>query len=248
MIAVGSFPSLRPRFVLGIMQFDCSAIRLRQSTLHMLNQIPPHTGDTQLVQRAKLGDLEAFEALISRYEQRVYSLALRMLRQEQDAEDVTQQTILSALENLSGFRGEASFSTWLLRIATHAALKIIRKRKGLNTVSLEEETEGTIDSDAIPHPEYIADWRQSPEELVHKHEIKGLLDEALSQLDEKHRLVFLLRDVEGLSVKETAEALGLSEANTKVRLLRARLQLRELLTRTLGDPAHRITSAHHHAH
>ena len=204
--------------------------------------------DTELVVRAKAGDLEAFEALISRYEQRVYSLALRMLRQEQDAEDVTQQTILSALENLSGFRSEASFSTWLLRIATHAALKIIRKRKGLNTVSLEEETEGTIDSDAIPHPNYIADWRQSPEELVHKNEIKRLLDEALSQLDEKHRLVFLLRDVEGLSVKETAEALGLSEANTKVRLLRARLQLRELLTRTLGDPAHRITSAHHHAH
>jgi RNA polymerase sigma-70 factor, ECF subfamily len=214
----------------------------------MPNQITPHTSDTQLVQRAKLGDLEAFEALISRYEQRVYSLTLRMLRQEQDAEDVTQQTILSALENLSGFRGEASFSTWLLRIATHAALKIIRKRKGLDTVSLEEVTEGTEDSDPVPHPEYIADWRQSPEELVHKNEIKRLLDEALSQLDEKHRLVFLLRDVEGLSVKETAEALGLSEANTKVRLLRARLQLRELLTRTLGDPAHRVMGAHHHAH
>ena len=210
----------------------------------MPNQVTAHTGDTQLVQRAKLGDLEAFEALISRYEQRVYSLALKMLRQDQDAEDVTQQTILSALENLSGFRGEASFSTWLLRIATHAALKIVRKRQGLNTVSLEEEAEGTIDSDAIPHPEYIADWRQSPEELVHKNEITRLLDEALSQLDEKHRLVFLLRDVEGLSVKETAEALGLSEANTKVRLLRARLQLRELLTRTLGDPERRVMRAH----
>lgn len=204
--------------------------------------------DSELVQRAKAGDLDAFEALTNRYERRVYSLALRMLRQEQDAEDVTQQTFLSALENLGGFRGEASFSTWLLRIATHAALKIIRKRNGLNTVSLEEATEGTNDLDAVPHPEYIADWRQSPEELVHQHEIKRLLDEALGQLDEKHRLVFLLRDVEGLSVRETAEALGLSEANTKVRLLRARLQLRELLTRTLGDPAQRVTRAHDHAH
>jgi RNA polymerase sigma-70 factor (ECF subfamily) len=204
--------------------------------------------DSEFVERAKAGDLDAFEALTNRYEQRVYSLALRMLRQEQDAEDVTQQTFLSALENLAGFRGEASFSTWLLRIATHAALKVIRKRKGLNVVSLEEATERTNDSDAVPHPEYIADWRQSPEELVHKNEIRRLLDEALSQLDEKHRLVFLLRDVEGLSVKETAEALGLSEANTKVRLLRARLQLRELLTRTLGDPAHRITGPHQHAH
>src|SRR5579864_618857 len=204
--------------------------------------------DSELVQRAKAGNLDAFEALTNRYERRVYSLALRMLRQEQDAEDVTQQTFLSALENLGGFRGEASFSTWLLRIATHAALKIIRKRKGLNTVSLEEATEETNDSDAVPHPEYIADWRQSPEELVHQHEIKRLLDEALSQLDEKHRLVFLLRDVEGLSVRETAEALGLSEANTKVRLLRARLQLRELLTRTLGDPARRVTRRHDHVH
>ena len=209
-------------------------------------KMAPDASDAELVQRAKSGDLEAFEALTTRYEQRVYSLALRMLRQEQDAEDITQQTFLSALENLAGFRGEASFSTWLLRIAAHAALKIIRKRKGLDTVSLEEATEGTNDSDAIPHPEYIADWRQSPEELVHRNEIKRLLDEALGHLDEKHRMVFLLRDVEGLSVKETAEALDLSESNTKVRLLRARLQLRELLTRTLGDPARRVMRAPNH--
>jgi len=168
-----------------------------------------------------------------------------MLRHEQDAEDVTQQTFLSALENLSGFRGEASFATWLLRIATHAALKVIRKQKGLDTVSLEEMTEPADGYDAIPHPEYIADWRQSPEQLVHQNETRRLLDDALASLDEKHRLVFLLRDVEGLSVKETAAALGLSEANTKVRLLRARLQLREQLTRTLGDPGRRAVRGHH---
>ena len=165
--------------------------------------IPVATPDAELVESAKKGDLDAFEALTNRYEQRVYSLALRMLRQEQDAQDVTQQTFLSALENLSGFRGEASFSTWLLRIATHAALKVIRKRKGLDTISLEEATEEADSYGTIPHPEYIADWRQSPEELVHKNEVGRLLDEALNQLDEKHRLVFLLRDVEGLSVKET---------------------------------------------
>ena len=95
--------------------------------------------DGELVQRAQAGDLDAFEALTNRYERRIYSLAFRMLQQEQDAQDVTQQTLLSAMENLKGFRGEASFSTWLLRIATHAALKVIRKRKGL--VSLEEATE-----------------------------------------------------------------------------------------------------------
>jgi len=218
----------------------------------MTAYLPDHTTvgdpDTELVRRAKAGELAAFEALTSRYEQRVYSLAMRMLRHEQDAEDVTQQTFLGALENLSGFRGEASFATWLLRIATHAALKVIRKRKGLETISLEAATESADGSDAIPHPEYIADWRQSPEQLVRKHEIQRLLDEALASLDEKHRLVFLLRDVEGLSVKETAAALGLSEANTKVRLLRARLQLREQLTRTLGDPDKRVIRNPDHAH
>jgi RNA polymerase sigma-70 factor, ECF subfamily len=204
------------------------------------------TPDMELVGRAKKGDLDAFEALANRYEQRVYSLALRMLRQEQDAEDVTQQAFLSAMENLGGFRGEASFSTWLLRIASHAALKVIRKRKGLDTVSLEEATEEEDSYGTIPHPEYIADWRQSPEELVRMNETQRLLEDALGKLDEKHRLVFLLRDVEGLSVKEAAEALGLSEANTKVRLLRARLQLREQLTRTLSDPQTQIKRGHHH--
>ena len=212
----------------------------------MVNQIGPETADAELLRRAQGGDLDAFEALATRHEQRVYSLAFRMLRHEQDAEDVTQQTLLSALENLGAFRGEASFSTWLLRIAAHAALKVIRKRKGLDTISLEEATEAASDSDTIPHPEYIADWRQSPADLAHRREVRRLLDDALAQLDEKHRLVFLLRDVEGLSVKETAEALGLSEANTKVRLLRARLQLREQLTQTLGDPERRLANAHRH--
>jgi RNA polymerase sigma-70 factor (ECF subfamily) len=131
-----------------------------------------------------------------------------------------------------------------LRIATHAALKVIRKRQGLDTISLEAATEGADSFGALPHPEFIADWRHSPEQLVERNEIRLLLDEALAQLDEKHRVVFLLRDVEGLSVKETADVLGLSEANTKVRLLRARLQLRERLTRALGDP-HRQTVAPH---
>ena len=216
--------------------------------IDMSNQINSETSDHELVQRAKAGELDAFEMLTTRHEQRVYSLAMRMLRQEQDAEDVTQQTFLSALENLDGFRGEASFSTWLLRIASHAALKVIRKRKGLETVSLEEATEASEHSDSVPHPEYIADWRQSPEQLVQKREIQRLLNEALARLDEKHRLVFLLRDVEGLSIKETADTLGLSEANTKVRLLRARLQLREQLTQTLGDPATQLVRSHHHEH
>ena len=197
---------------------------------------------------AKAGELDAFEALTSRYEQRVYALAMRMLRQEQDAEDVTQQTFLSVLENLEGFRGEASFSTWVLRIASHAALKVIRKRKGLDTISLEEATEGS--EDLIPFRTRNTSPTGGSRRNIWWNGTKfaGCSTTALARLDEKHRLVFLLRDVEGLSVKETADALDLSEANVKVRLLRARLQLREELTRALGDPDKRLTQIHDHAH
>jgi RNA polymerase sigma-70 factor (ECF subfamily) len=202
--------------------------------------------DAELVSAAKVGDLVAFEELTTRHERKIYSLAYRILQNPHDAEDVTQQAFLSAVENLARFREESSFATWLYRIATFAALKVIRKRKGLDTVSLQEATEPREDYDSIPHPEYIADWKQSPEQLVERNETRRLLDDALAQLDEKHRLVFVLRDVEGLSVAETAAALGLTESNVKMRLLRARLQLREQLTRTLGDPATRLERGQHH--
>lgn len=202
--------------------------------------------DAERVRAAKAGDLAAFEALVSGHERQIYSLAFRILQNPHDAEDVTQQAFTSAIEHLAGFREESNFATWLNRIATFAALKVIRKRKGLDTVSLEETTEPREDCDSIPHPEYIADWKQSPEQLVERHETQRLLDDALAHLDEKHRTVFLLRDVEGLSVAETAAALGLTESNVKMRLLRARLQLREHLTRTLGDPVTRIEHGQHH--
>lgn len=208
---------------------------------------PDAPADETLVGRAQAGDLAAFEELVNRHEGRVFALAMRMLRQRQDAEDVTQQTFLSALEHLDGFRGDAKFTTWLLRIATHAALKIIRKRRGLEVVSLEGATEPDADGE-IDRPDYIADWRESPERLVRHRETGRLIEDALDRLDEKHRLVFLLRDVEGLSVRETAGALGISEANVKVRLLRARLQLREALTRAFGDPARRVQRAADHSH
>jgi len=198
-----------------------------------------------LIRRAQTGDLAAFEELVNQHERRVYALAYRILANQHDAEDVTQQTFLSALEHLSTFRGDASFATWLTRIATHAALKVIRKRRGLPTVSLDAATEPDDPDQTIPHPEFIADWRESPAQLVARRETHRLIDAALAQLDDKHRLVFLLRDVEGLSVKETAAALGLSEANVKVRLLRARLQLRETLTRAFGDPARRVAPHEH---
>jgi RNA polymerase sigma-70 factor (ECF subfamily) len=208
-------------------------------------EIPAEITDAELVGRAKAGDFDALEALATRHERQVYSLALRMLRQPQDAEDVVQETFLSVLENLQGFREESSFTTWLMRIATHAALKVIRKRRGLNLVSLDAASETGEEGEPLPHPEFIADWRKAPHELAADAETRRLLDAALGQLDEKHRLVFILRDVQGLSVKETALALDLSETNVKVRLLRARLALRERLTRAFGDPPRRLEPHRH---
>lgn len=202
--------------------------------------------DAELVTRAQQGDLAAFETLVSRHEQRVYAVALRMLRNPHDAEDVTQQTFMDALEGLNGFRAEASFTTWILRITTYASLKILRKRKGLEMISLDHALDPGGEGPDLPHPEYIADWRESPERLAEHSETSRLIEEALDELDEKYRVIFLLRDVQGLSVRETADALGISEVNVKVRLLRARLQLRERLTRSFGDPARRW-EPHRHA-
>ena len=114
---------------------------IHETASTMTNPTTAELSDAELVARARAGELDAFEALTNRHEQRVYSLALRMLRHEQDAEDVTQQTFLSALEGLTGFRSYASFSTWLLRIATYAALKVIRKRKGVVVEVTDPEAE-----------------------------------------------------------------------------------------------------------
>ncbi len=201
--------------------------------------------DIHLVQRARGGDYEAFEALVDRYERPLYGLAVRIVGRRHDAEEVVQQTFLTLIEKLDTFRGESSFRTWLTRIAANHALALLRRRAVRNAAPLAEQTRGDERS-GLPHPQYIAQWRETPEELVLRRETQQLLNEAMEQLDEKYRLVFLLRDVEGLSTAETAEALGISQSNVKVRLLRARLMLREKLTRAFGDEKTRVEPDHDH--
>jgi RNA polymerase sigma-70 factor, ECF subfamily len=201
--------------------------------------------DRDLVHRARDGDLAAFEALVDRHQQRVFSLALRMVRQRQDAEEVVQQTFLSVVEHLTEFREESPFAAWLTRIAANHALALLRKRARQRTVPLGDDHNGDAYAD-VPHPQYIAQWRDTPEQLASRRETRQLLADALDQLDEKYRLVFLLRDVEGLSTEETAETLRISISNVKVRLLRARLMLRERLTREFGDESTRVTPPHEH--
>lgn len=197
-----------------------------------------------LLDRARRGDFAAFETLVEELEPRVYRLALRMLRQSHDAEDVTQQTFLSLIEHLKQFRGESTVAAWVLRIAANHALKLMRKRRGTITTPWEDRGSGEENSAPLPHPDFIAPWRDTPADLAEREEVRRLIDQSMMELDDKYRLVFLLRDVEGLSVRETAEILGLSESNVKVRLLRARLQLRERLTRVLGDETRRVVHEH----
>jgi len=207
--------------------------------------ILPEDDDRPLVRLARQGDFAAFEALVSKYERRLYGLALRIVRHRQDAEEVVQQTFVSVIEHLEEFREESTFQTWLMRIATNHALALLRKRSSRSTATFREDhsDEGYAQ---VPHPQYIAKWRETPAEIAQRRETSQLLREALEELDEKYRLVFVLRDMEGLSTAETAEALGISEANVKVRLLRARLMLRERLTQAFGDESTRLTPDHQH--
>ena len=205
--------------------------------------MPGTDDDRRLVRRAREGDFTAFETLVAAYERRIYGLARRIVGHRHDAEEVVQQTFLSVIEHLREFREESKFSTWLMKIATNHALALLRKRSRQHTVPLGEDRSDYRD-DAVPHPEFIAQWRETPEEIATRHETRRLLDQALEAIDEKYRLVFLLRDLEGLSTGETAEVFDISVSNVKVRLLRARLMLRERLTRQFGDEATRVFAEH----
>lgn len=203
--------------------------------------------DEQLLDQARQGDFQAFETLVNRYERRIYALARRIVGRLHDAEEVVQQTFLTLLEHLEDFRGESAFSTWLLRIATNHALALLRRQAVRATLPLEGASFGD-DENGLPLPQAIAEWRESPEEILSRKETRELVEEALQSLDEKYRLVFVLRDIEGFSTAETAQILQISEANVKIRLMRARLMLREKLTQIFGDPEKRYEPHPHDEH
>lgn len=194
-----------------------------------------------LLARAKAGDFSAFERLVNRHERKVYAIGLRLVGPG-EAEDVVQTTFLAALEHIEDFREEASFGTWVARIATNAALKTLRRRREKGTVSIDAPA--ADDEGPIPHPEIVAPWRDDPVRLVERRELRRILDEAIEALPERQREVFVLREVAGLSVEETAQALEITPANVKVRDFRARLMLREKLTRVFGDEARRVVPSH----
>ncbi len=212
----------------------------------MESQLIEEPTDIDLLHRAKSGDFAAFQRLIVNLQPRVYGLAFRILRQAQDAEDATQQTFLALIEHIADFREESSIATWVLKIASNHALKILRKKRGLKVVSMSDMVLEENYSD-VPHPEFIAPWSKTADEIAQVAEVQDEIEKALSELDDKYRLVFILRDVEGLSVRETAEAMELTESTVKVRLLRARLALRERLTQKFGDSMQAMIPDHKHS-
>ncbi|MGH9476019.1 MAG: sigma-70 family RNA polymerase sigma factor [Terriglobales bacterium] len=185
--------------------------------------------DWALVRQSCAGDRQAFTVLVARYERRLYRSALAITGNPADAEEVVQESFLRAYEHLGQFRGDAKFQTWMTQIVLNTARMKLRKNHASLWESLDEPmitNEGILSRD-------VAEWREDPEQQLGREEMEKFLQQALQGLPPSYRDVVVLRDVQLLSTQETAELLGLSIANVKTRLLRARLQLRERLAGVL---------------
>lgn len=189
--------------------------------------------DAAVVVAVRRGERARFHELVARHQAAVYRAALAILRSPEDAEDVTQETFLRALQHLDQFRGEARFSTWLTQICVNTARMALRKRHPELWASLDEPVET---SDGFM-PREVAGWGEDPERAYSRQEQEQMLLHALAGLHPSYREVVVLRDIRQLSTEETATALGLSVANVKTRLLRARLQLRDRLAARLRGGA-----------
>lgn len=181
--------------------------------------------EQDLVRRVQQGEHDKFYELIRPYERRIYSAAFAILRNAADAEEVAQEAILKAYANLRQFRAEARFSTWLIQIAVNEA----RMRRRKQHAEIMEPIGEHVDEEGTYTPREFADWRELPSEALERSEVRHILLEALNSLGSKYRDVFVLRDIQHLSIEEVAESLGISQASVKTRLLRARLMLRDLL-------------------
>jgi len=191
---------------------------------------PAEMREQQLIRRVQAGEKQLFYEVVKPYERRVYSAALAVLRNEADAEDAAQEAILKAFTHIRQFRAESRFSTWLTQITVNEAL--MRRRRAhpeiIEPIGERQEEDGQYT------PRDFADWREIPSEVLERKEIRQKLADAVAMLTQKYRDVFVLRDVQHLSIEETAEALGISRASVKTRLLRARLMLRDMLAPGLG--------------
>ena len=187
----------------------------------------------QMIAAIIAGDSQLFHELIRPYERRVYAMALSFLHNEADAEDAAQEAFLKAFRNLSSFRGEAKFGTWLISITLNEARSRIRRRDAVKMESLDEPP----DEQGHTSPALLRDWKEIPSEALERKEVRGLLRKAIAALPLIYREVFQLRDIEQLSVNEAAAALGITTASVKVRLHRARMMLQKNLAPQLKEMA-----------
>lgn len=178
------------------------------------------TGEKVLLQRAKKGEIAAFESLVSAYERRVYSLALRSTRSEDDAADITQEVFLRAYRALDTFRGDSGFSTWLYRITVNLCADLARKKSSAPEGPLDDELAASLPETRPAH---------SPEQALESSELRRELDIALGMVSEEHRKIVILRDVAGMTYADIAAALSIEEGTVKSRLARARAALRKIL-------------------
>ena len=179
--------------------------------------------EKELIAKAKQGDMQAFEELILKHEKIVYNVALRMMNHSEDAKDISQEVFLKAYRNIKNFDERSMFSTWLYRITTNTCIDEMRKRKGKQSYSLEEELENEDGS----MQRQIADEGDTPEESLMRGEEKGEILQALDTLSEEHRAAIILRDVKGLSYEEISEIIELPMGTVKSRISRARNQLKK---------------------
>ena len=186
--------------------------------------------DEDLVRRAQGGDTRAFDELVRRYRDKVYRLSFKILRHEEDAAEALQDAFLSAYRGIKSFKVESTFSTWLYRIATNASLMKYRKRRE-GHVSLEQSQNTDENAEMLQIP----DWSTQPLKELLDSETREVMDEGIQRLPEELRTVFILRDIEDLSNAEVAQILELTVAAVKSRLHRARIALRDRLTRYFAD-------------
>ncbi len=186
--------------------------------------------DLDLVHASKHGDVAAFEQLVKRYDRKLLRIAQGVTHNREDSQDAVQEAFFKAFQNLSQFREDSQFSTWLIRITVNQSLMKLRKQRTINEVSLDEDFQSY--GDVLPME--VIDWAPNPEQLYWSSELRDILVNTLKELRPILRAVFILRDIEGLSTERTAEVLNLSHAAIKARLWRARLQLRERLNKYFG--------------
>jgi RNA polymerase sigma-70 factor (ECF subfamily) len=216
------------------MTLNPEAVRNRESSEDKATGVvrfdPTPGEEAELIERIRSGERELFYELIRPYERRVFVIAFTILRNEADAEDTAQEAFLKAFKHLAQFRAESRFSTWLIQVAINEAR--LRQRK--SHIDVMRPMEDQENEDGTYTPRDFADWREIPSEALERKEIRDRLVAALGSLAQKYREVFVLRDVEHMSIEDTARTLEISTGAVKTRLLRARLMLRDLLSPGIG--------------